>query len=250
MKKLLVFVLIAMFITLFGVSCSDEDPKSAVNDNNIDLTDNEVEDVIDETNDETVVDEDEAMVDNVTVPDETVDNVVVPDDSQFEKIGDFNLAFEGKINVDLSQYLQIKGGTGDVNFNYKGAPFTFGKLSVVFVQLFPLAILQQGNVAVMWLESAPGLGAETKKVFGFTFPSTIQAGNTTMEAAKAFAFYGDININIQGGEFTIKCVRAAAYAGNLNMESYDGANAKFNASGDLLDPADAGSALPYDTCTD
>lgn len=251
MRNFLTITAVFMF-SFFMVSCGEEDPSISQNDTLYETDDGtgDIEEVIDnEAGDEVLVDNEEA--DEIVVPDEAADNnVEVPDETAFQKIGDFNLMFNGKVNVDLSQYMNIKGGTGDVNFTYNGTQMTFTKLTVIIVQLFPLAVLQQGNVAVMWLDSAPGLGAETKQVFGYTFPSTIAAGDQTMEGAKAFAFYGDININLQGGQFDIKCVRAAAYAGPLNMMSYTGTDANFNSSGDLLDPAAAGSQLPYPVCED
>ena len=251
MKKFTAFTAIMVFC-LIMVSCGDEDPSVSKNDYSSETKDEEegdFEEIADnETPDEAVVDEE---ADEAVVPDDAVDNnVEIPDETAFEKVGEFNLNFNGKVNVDLSNYQNIKGGDGVTNFTHNGAPFSFGKLTVIILQLFPLAILQGSNVAVMWLESAPGLGAETKKVFGFTFPSTVQQGNQTMESAQAFAFFGDININLQGGQFDIKCVRSAAIAGNLDMTSYNGTNATFTASGDLLDPTAAGSQLPYPVCTD
>jgi len=251
MKNFMVLVAI-IAISMVFISCGDEDPSVSKNDYSNETNDDEegdLEDIADnETPDEAVVDEE---ADETVVPDEAPDNnIEVPDETAFNKVGEFNLNFSGQINTDLSNYMSIKGGDGVTNFTHNGAPFSFGKLTVLIVQLFPLAILQGSNVAVMWLESAPGLGAETKKVFGFTFPSTVQQGNQTMESAQAFAFFGDININLQGGQFDIKCVRSAAIAGNLDMTSYNGANATFTASGDLLDPTAAGSQLPYPVCTD
>ncbi|HSW59717.1 MAG TPA: hypothetical protein VLJ60_02905, partial [bacterium] len=230
MKKFLAITAVFMF-SFFMVSCGDEDPKLNLYDDENETTDQEEtgdEELTDrEAVDKTAVTDEEVTNDEaITVPDETPDeNIEIPDETAFEKVGDFNLNFTGKVNTDLSNYTSIKGGEGITNFSHNGAPYSFGKLTVIIVQLFPLAILQQNNVAVLWLESAPGLGAETKKVFGFTFPSTIQPGNTTMEAAQAFAFFGDIDINLQAGQFNVKCVRSAAIAGQLNMISYTGTDA-------------------------
>jgi hypothetical protein len=247
MKNFLIVLLMMSLFVVFSVSCGEGVPGPAGDDT---LTDDDSV-----TDQDEIPDEEEEIVDDVEIidegpveePDET--QVEEPDEEvPFEKIGDFNLNFDGQINTDLSNYMSIRGGKGEVNFNYKMTPYTFGELTVIIVQLFPLAILQQGNVAVMWLDSAPGLGAEVKQVFGFTFPSTIQPGQQNMEAAQAFAFYGDIDVNVQAGQFDIRCVRAASYQGDLNVISYDGNNANFNASGDLLDPAAAGSQLPYPVC--
>ena len=247
MKNFWIVFLMVSFFVAFSVSCGESDSGFVKYDP---ATDDEHQ-----VDQDMVPDEEEEIVDDVEIidegpveePDET--QVEEPDEeTPFEKIGDFNLSFDGQINTDLSNYMSIRGGAGAVNFNYKMTPYTFGELTVIIVQLFPLAILQQGNVAVMWLDSAPGLGAEVKQVFGFTFPSTIQPGEQNMETAQAFAFYGDIDVNVQGGQFDIRCVRAASYQGNLNVIFYDGANANFTASGDLLDPAAAGSQLPYPVC--
>ncbi len=194
--------------------------------------------------------EDDLIVDEAPVIDETpiADETVVPDVEGFETIGDFALNFNGQVNTDLSNYMNIKGGSGTVNFNYRGMPFSFGELTVIVVKLFPLAVLQQNNVAVMWLDKAPGLAAEVRQVFGFTFPSTIQPGEQTMEAAQAFAFYGDINVNLQAGQFDINCIRAVGYQGFINVISYTGNMVNFMANGTLLDPSGAGSRLPYPEC--
>ncbi|HPA56320.1 MAG TPA: hypothetical protein PLX56_02600 [bacterium] len=256
MRNFLTITAVLMF-SFFMVSCGDEDPKLNLYDDENEATDEEETGDIEETSDNeqidktAVRDEEETNDETITVPDDGPDeNIEIPDETAFQKTGEFSLNFTGQINVDLSNYTNIKGGDGITNFSHNGAQLSFGKLTVIIVQLFPIAILQQNNVAILWLDSAPGLGAETKQVFGFTFPSTIQPGNTTMEAAQAFAFYGDIDINLQGGQFDVKCVRSAAIAGQLNMNSYTGTNADFTASGDLLDPSAAGSQLPYPVCTD
>ncbi len=253
MKKFLAITAVFMF-SFFMVSCGDEDPKLNLSDDENETADQEQtgdEELTDrEAVDKTAVrDEEETNDETITVPDEGPDeNIEVPDETAFEKTGEFNLNYTGLINTTFDT--STRGGDGITTFSHKGAPFSFGKISVL-VQLFPMAILQQNNVAVMWLESAPGFsGTEIKKVFGFTFPSTIQPGNTTMEAAQAYAFFGDIEINIQGGQFNVKCVRSAAIAGQFNMISYTGANADFTASGNLLDPSAAGSQLPYPVCPD
>jgi hypothetical protein len=234
------------------VACGDETQTLPKNDDSA-VTDDLV--VIPDEDTVVVTDilpvQDDIVADDTVIPDEEpVDETVIPDAEGFETIGDFALDFQGIVNVNLSDYTKIKGGKGTVNFNYRGTPYSFGELTVIIMQLFPIAILQQGNVAVMWLDSAPGLGAAVKKVFGFTFPSTITPGEQQMEAAQAFAFYGDININLQAGLFEIKCVRAAGYQGTLNMIAYDGTNANFTASGLLADPAAAASQLPYPVCLD
>jgi hypothetical protein len=245
MKRLLIVMFMVASMVLFSVSCGEGDPSPSGDD--VDKDDEVVVDE-DETVDEVeVVDEAEIVDEDITEkPDETEE----PDEEEtpFEKIGDFALNFDGQVNTDLSNYQSIRGGNGEVHFNYNMMPYTFGKLTVLIVQLFPLAILQQGNVAVMWLDSAPGLGASTKQVFGFTFPSTIQPGEYPMETAQAFAFYGDIDVNVQAGQFDVRCIRAASYQGTINVASYDGASATFSANGDLLDPEAAGSQLPYPVC--
>ena len=251
MKKSVCIFLSFLFISMM-VSCGGEDdPVVNGNDDNSEIQDQEIADgpeKNDEINDEN---ETQDTVDEMEIPDEVEDNnTEVPDNSAFQKTGEFNLMFNGQVNTDLSNYQNIRGGEGDVNFTHNGMNLTFTKQSILILQLFPLAILQGSNVAVMWLDSAPGTGAETKQVFGFTFPSTATPGDQTMEAASAYAFYGDINIDLMNGQFDVKCVRSAAIMGSFNVMSYDGANANFSAMGDLLDPAAAGSQLPYPVCTD
>ena len=253
MKRTVALTIGALLLSLIIVSCGDEaqtipqKDDTAGTDDIVIIPDEDTAVVTD-----TLPVQDDIVVDDTPVIDEEpiVDETIVPDAEGFEQIGDFALDFNGTVNTDLSNYMSIKGGKGTVNFNYRGTPFSFGELTVIIVQLFPLAILQQNNVAVMWLESAPGLGAETKKVFGFTFPATITPGEQQMTAAQAFAFYGDIDINLQGGQFNIKCVRAAGNQGMINMIAYDGASANFTANGLLLDPAAAASQLPYPVCVD
>ncbi len=236
---------------LFFVSCSNDTGTISQNDDMV-----AADDIVVIPDEDTVIIVDETpdtlILDDGIIPDDEpiIDETVVPDETPFETIGDFALDFNGTVNVDLSNYMSIKGGKGTVNFNYRGTPYSFGELTVVIVKLFPLAILQQNNVAVMWLESAPGLGAETKKVFAITFPSTIQPGQYVMETAQAYAFYGDIDINLQGGQFNIKCVRAAGYQGNITVNSYTGTAVDFLANGLLVDPAAAASQLPYPVCVD
>lgn len=254
MKKFFMVAQIFVFLAFFTVSCNNE--TSSVQQNaDTAIADKDAVAAVDNeaatTNEaDTTVVKDETAVDEDTVDEDTVDTTEIPDESTFQKIGDFNLNFTGQVNTNLSDYTKIKGGKGKVTFNYKGTPFTYGELTVVIVQLFPLAILQGSNVAVMWLESAPGLGATTKKVFGYTFPTTIQLGTQAMSAVQAMAFYGDIDINLQGGQFNIKCIRAASNQGTINITTYDGSNANFTSNGDLLDPAAAGSSLPYPVCPD
>lgn len=236
---------------LVVVACSNETKSISQNDDMV-----AADDIVVIPDEDTVITVDETadtmLLDDGIIPDDEpiVDETVVPDETPFETIGDFALDFQGQVNVNLSDYTKIKGGKGTVNFNYRGTPYSFGELTVIIVKLFPLAILQQNNVAVMWLESAPGLGAETKKVFAITFPSTIQPGQYVMETAQAYAFYGDIDINLQGGQFNIKCVRAAGYQGNITVNSYTGTAADFLANGLLVDPAAAASQLPYPVCVD
>jgi len=249
MKKSVCIFLSFLFISFVLVSCGEDDPTVNSYDQNNETADEETTDETTDVTDEEVTDEN--VVDETEVPDEVEDNNTdVPDEGQWQKTGAFNLMFNGKVNTDLSDYMSINGGEGDVNFSHNGMDYTFTQEKVVFVSLFPIAILQGSNVAVLWLESAPGTGAETKQVFGFTFPSTATPGDQTMEAASAYAFYGDININLSGGQFDVKCVRSAAIMGAFNVMSYDGENANFSASGDLLDPSAAGSQLPYPVCTD
>ncbi|HSA34891.1 MAG TPA: hypothetical protein P5077_14295 [bacterium] len=255
MYRIFIVSLFAL-IALIAVSCGDESTDKVPQNDDFAVADDMLE-APDESVDtapavDTLPVQDDIVVDDTPIVDnEPVDDTVVPDESPFETIGDFALNFNGTVNVNLSDYMAITGGKGVVNFNFKGAPYSYGELKILGIkQLFPIAILQQGNVAVMWLESAPGLGAETKKVFAITFPSTIQPGQYVMETAQAYAFYGDININLQGGQFEIKCVRAAGYQGNMTVNSYTGTAVDFLANGLLVDPAAAASQLPYPVCVD
>ena len=240
MKKILLLLALFVFTSCgSGVAHNEIDEDSSVNDTHNDATqDNEV---IDTVQDSEVTDEDTT----------TVDESETPDDGQLQKTGEFDLSFDGQINVDLSNYQNIKGGKGEVNFSHNGTDFTYGELTVVIVQLFPIAILQQGNVAILWLESAPGMGAETKQVFGFTYPATMTTpGDYNMEDIQAYAFYGDINIDLQNSVFEVKCIRSAAIAGSANFTKATADWATLTASGDLLDPSVAASQLPYPICED
>lgn len=255
MKKGSCIAIFFALVAFLAISCGDEPADKVPQNDDVAAADDTLE-APDESVDTVVVDilpvQDDIVVDDTPIVDnEPLDDTVVPDESPFETIGDFALNFNGTVNVNLSDYMAITGGKGTVNFNFKGAPYSYGELKILGIkQLFPIAILQQGNVAVMWLESAPGLGAETKKVFAITFPSTIQPGQYVMETAQAYAFYGDIDINLQSGVFNINCVRAAGYQGNITINSYTGTAADFLASGLLVDPAAAASQLPYPVCLD
>ncbi len=199
-----------------------------------------------------VADEDigEAADEDVDISD-TSDTGELPDGGDFQKTGEFSLTFQGKVNVDLSNYQNIKGGTGEVHFSHNGTEYTYKELTVVIMQLFPIAIDQSGKVAIMWLDKAPGLGAEVHQVFGFTYPDTMtDAGEYQMEEIQAYAFFGDINIDLRNSVFEVKCIRSAAVMGDADFASASQDNLDLEASGDLLDPTTAASQLPYPVCDD
>ncbi|MCK5808247.1 hypothetical protein KAH37_04590, partial [bacterium] len=176
MQKLLMALTLFIFVSCGSGVAHNTDTDSLVNDDNNDDTQQDSE-VTDSALDEDITDDIMLDEDNTTI-----DESETPDDGQIKKLGAFDFTFDGQINVDLANYQNIKGGKGEVNFSHNGTDLVFGELTVVIMQLFPIAILQQGNVAIMWLDSAPGMAAEIKQVFGFTYPATmIAAGDYSME---------------------------------------------------------------------
>ena len=250
MKKVFILVLV-FFIAFLFVGCGDSDPEMVLSD------DDEVSD------DTAVVEDDDVQDEENVVPDETeTDEEVVVDEEptdpteptepttpEFDPIGNFNLSFSGQINTTIS--MQSRGGKGAANFMYNGMPFTFQEINVMNIDIFPLAMVNSGNIIVLWIDSF-GLGdisgTSEKQVFGISVSQSAEAGSGTMKEISSYAFYGDITVNIQGGAFNIKCVRAVSDSGNYNITSNDGSSIAFSADGNLFDPSLAGSMIPYPAC--
>lgn len=252
MKKF-VSMLLILFV-FFLVSCGgDSEPAVQEPEENVtDTGNNEIADA-----DEAVTDEDKTEE-----PDEPViDEDIVSDDEpeqpeedqntpQADPIGNFNLNFSGQINTTIST--NSRGGTGTANFTYNEMPNTFGEIPIPLFggNIFPLAMVNGGNLIIMWLNSFVAteiMSAVEKQVFGIAVPQNA-SGSGNMKDLGSYAFYGDILINIQGSQFEIKCVRAVSDRGEYDIASNDGANITLTASGDLFDPALAGSMIKYPAC--
>lgn len=244
MKKI-IFVFLFSFV--FLISCGgDSASETEYPDEN--QPDEDVSEVT-EAEEEEAVDEDVVEEADETVADEEPEQPEEePAEPQIDPIGNFNLNFSGQINTTIST--QSRGGTGVANFNYNGMPFTFQEISVL-ISIFPLAMVNSGNIIVLWLDSFSAgdlQGTVDKQVFGISFPQNAGIGSGTMKELGSYAFYGDITVNITGGQFNIKCVRAVSDSGEYTINSNDGANIAFLANGDLFDPSLAGSMIPYPAC--
>jgi len=246
MKK--VSLILVLFIAFLFAGCGESDPETVLDEDVVSDDTAVVED--EDVQDEEIIEEnDENQVDDVTEePDEPEQPEEEPAEPAADPIGNFNLSFSGQINTTIST--SSRGGTGVANFNYNGMPFTFQEISVL-VSIFPLAMVNSGNIIVLWLDSfsmGDLQGTVDKQVFGISFPQNAGTGSGTMKELGSYAFYGDITINITGGQFTIKCVRAVSDSGEYTINSNDGANISFVANGDLFDPSLAGSMIPYQAC--
>jgi len=251
MKKVFILVFAAAFLF---IGCGDEDPKPASSDDNEEVAEpddeNEADEDIEIVNDGDVVADEEILSDEDTGSTEEPDETEEPTEPQIDPIGNFSLDFSGQVNTTIST--SSRGGTGVANFNYNGMPFTFNQINIPVVgDIFPLAMVNSGNIIVLWLDSL-GLsdisGTSEKQVFGISFPQGAEIGSGTMKDLGSYAFYGDITVNITGGQFNIKCVRAVSDSGEYTINSNDGANIAFLANGDLFDPSLAGSMIPYPAC--
>ena len=247
MKKI-VFGVLVLFIA-FLISCGGDSASEAEypDENQPDGDVSEVTEAEEEAVDEDVVEEaDETVADEE--PEQPEEELAEPTEPQIDPIGNFNLNFSGQINTTIST--SSRGGTGVANFNYNGMPFTFQEISVL-ISIFPLAMVNSGNIIVLWLDSFSAgdlQGTVDKQVFGISFPQNAGTGSGTMKELGSYAFYGDITVNITGGQFNIKCVRAVSDSGEYTINSNDGANIAFLANGDLFDPSLAGSMIPYPAC--
>lgn len=245
MKKI-IFVFLFSFV--FLISCGGDSASEAeYPDEN--QPDEDVSEVTEAEEEEEVVDEDVIEEADETVVDEEPEQPEEePTEPQIDPIGNFNLNFSGQVNTTIST--SSRGGTGVANFNYNGMPFTFQEISVL-ISIFPLAMVNSGNIIVLWLDSFSAgdlQGTVDKQVFGISFPQNAGTGSGTMKELGSYAFYGDITVNITGGQFNIKCVRAVSDSGEYTINSNDGANISFVANGDLFDPSLAGSMIPYQAC--
>ena len=146
--------------------------------------------------------------------------------------------------------MQSRGGKGSAQFVYNDTPITFTEINIG-IDLFPLAMINSGNIVVVWLDSF-GLGdlqgTSNKQVFGISVPQNTEIGSGDMASANMYAFYGDMTVNITGGQFEIKCVRTVTNVGNYEVTVNDGSNLTMTANGDLLDPAAGAAYLPYPAC--
>lgn len=241
MKKVS-FVFIICLAFLF-VGCGDSDP-------GITYPDDENEEVETQDDEDTVEENDGNQIDDTEEePDEPEQPEEDPTDPTIDTIGNFSLNFSGQINTTIS--MQSRGGQGAVNFMYNGMPLAFQEINVMNIDIFPLAMVNSGNIIVLWLDSfgvSDAMSAVEKQVFGISLPQNAEAGSGTMKDINSYAFYGDITVNIQGGAFNVKCVRAVSDRGEYNIDAIDSANIAFSANGDLFDPALAGSMIPYPAC--
>lgn len=242
MKKVFILVLV-LFIAFLFVGCGDSDPEITYpDDENEDVETQEDEDTVEE-NDGNQIDDTEEEPDEPEQPEED------PTDPTIDTIGNFSLSFAGQINTTIS--MQSRGGQGAVNFMYNGMPLAFQEINVMNIDIFPLAMVNSGNIIVLWLDSfgfGDVSGTSEKQVFGISMPQSAEIGSGSMKDINSYAFYGDITVNIQGGAFNVKCVRAVSDRGEYDITSNDGANIAFSANGDLFDPALAGNVIPYPAC--
>lgn len=241
MKKVS-FVFIICLAFLF-VGCGDSDPS-------ITYPDDENEEVETQDDEDTVEENDENQIDDTEEePDEPEQPEEEPTEPAVDPIGNFTLNFSGQINTTIS--MQSRGGQGAVNFMYNGMPLAFQEINVMNIDIFPLAMVNSGNIIVLWLDSfgfGDVSGTSEKQVFGISMPQSAEIGSGSMKDINSYAFYGDITVNIQGGAFNVKCVRAVSDRGEYNIDAIDSANIAFSANGDLFDPALAGSMIPYPAC--
>ncbi len=247
MKKVFLLVLV-LLIAFLSAGCGDSDPEMVVSDGD-EVSDVESADDF-ETDEDAVEESDEDSVDEeIVVDDEPEQPEEEPTEPAIDPIGNFNLSFSGQINTTIS--LQSRGGKGTANFMYNGMPVAFSEINVMNIDIFPLAMVNSGNIIVLWLDSfgfGDVSGTSEKQVFGISIPQNAEIGSGTMKDVSSYAFYGDITVNIQGGAFNVKCVRAVSDSGSYDLTSNDGANIAFSAEGDLFDPSLAGSIIPYPAC--
>lgn len=253
-----VSLILVLFIAFLFAGCGDEDPKPTANgDENEVSDDNTVFEDVDAQNDEENVEEpDETETDEEAVVDEEPTEPTEPTESteptnpEFDVIGTFNLSYSGKINTTVD--LQSRGGNGTVEFTYNEMPNTFNEITIPMVgTLFPLAMLNSGNIIIVWLDSFGAgdiSGASQKQVFGISVPQNIEIGSGNMANVNMYAFYGDMTVNITGGQFEINCVRTVTNVGNYEVTANDGGSMTMAANGDLLDPAAGAAYLPYPAC--
>ena len=247
MKKIVFMSLI--FLTVFLISCggSDDQKHPEENGNDEDTAEtadnNQPDEII--TDEENVNDEEQGIVEE---PDETEEPDENQNTSDFEAIGTFNLSYSGQVNASVD--MQSRGGKGKTEFVYRDQPVTFDEINIG-ISLFPLAMLNSGNIVIVWLDSF-GLGdlqgTAEKQVFGISVPQNTGTGSGTLASANIYAFYGDMIVNISGGQFDIKCVRSVSNVGNYEVTENTGSSLSMTANGDLLDPSAGAAYLPYPAC--
>ncbi len=160
MKKVFFLVLVVLLAFIFA-GCGDEDPKITGGDEENEVSDeggNQTAEDGETANDGEVAEPDEAVADEETVSDDDPGNTEEPDENndpvnpEFDVIGTFNLSYSGKINTTVD--LQSRGGNGTVEFTYNEMPNTFNEITIPMVgTLFPLAMLNSGNIIIVWLDS-------------------------------------------------------------------------------------------------
>lgn len=248
MKNMLFFLSVMLLIVS---GCSNEN--SVTYEETDEVPDENPEEMHDESAEQTEQSQTEADIDTA----ETIDESEITDsddngiDPGLEKTGEYSVSFNGPLNTDMNNFQSIEGGTGNADFSHNGAPIIFtDEVSVPFMFNFPIAVLQQGNILVMWLDKIEFAGQQTRQVFAVTLPSETEPGEYTMENAQSYVFYGDIDINIQGGGFDIKCVRSGSPFGDLSISENNGAFLIFSAEGFLYDPSVLGDQIPYPVCED
>ena len=162
MKKVLTAVFVALTVFIFA-SCGEADPKPASHGEDSEVSDDEGEnqaaedgetqndsEVVPETDNEPTAGDDEpAVIDddpNTEEPDENNE----PVNPGFEVIGTFNLSYTGQINMEVN--MQSRGGEGSADFVYNGQAISFGKINIASINLFPMTMVNSGNIVIVWLD--------------------------------------------------------------------------------------------------
>lgn len=266
MKKIVFLTMICFFAFVF-VSCGDSDPEIEYPDEDqqdeepaadSDSADTDADTGDTDTADTGDTDADTGDTDTSDTGDtDTADtgdtDSEAPADTEWQPsadaIGTFSVTFNGPLNTTIS--MQSRGGQGPANFTLDGQQFSYSSIKVIGIDLFPLAMVNSGNIIILWLNELTAsdvLGSSEKQVFGVAFPQGAAVGSGNMADMNAYSFFGDITIDIKAGGFNINCVRAVGNTGILNMTANDGSNIALTADGDLYDPSLAGGMIPYPAC--
>ena len=271
MKKVSMFVFVVFTVFMF-VACGDSDPKPATSGGDeSEISDDEGGN--DTAEDSEVVNDEEnkpAEQDDSTTPgnkpvndDDPGEPIEEPDETEepdgnndpaesgFEKVGTFELSFNGPVHesVGMGDMTNL-GGEGAAAFVYNDQPINFEKISIGTMNIFPMAMINNG-IVIVWLDSfgmGDLTGAVQKQVFGISIPQDTEIGSGKLSDARIYAFYGDMTVNVKESKFDINCVRAVTNVGDYGVTANDGSNLTMTASGDLLEPAAGASYLPYPAC--